>query len=433
LRFWIACYRNGMWKLSLAALAAFAASSTLGAGRADALPNPAWVQLGPRGAEVRIVSPDGRCPSVEIDGAASPSRLRAPPNAAFPNAVCQLEVPAGAQRARLGDRVLPLPHLPPQRILIFGDTGCRVKAMLVQDCNDPRAWPFAAIARKAAALKPDLVIHVGDYYYRESPCPFDRSDCAGSPYGDVWATWRADFFDPAGPLLASAPFVFVRGNHENCARGGAGWFRLLDAGATPAACPAASAPFRVDLGDLSLYVLDSADSNDSSAPAKDVAAFSAQLGALQPDLARRPGWIITHRPIWGQTPVARIGAMGPLQLPLNATEQAAVRGADLSAVQMVVSGHVHHFASYAFGSRRPAQLIVGTGGDIGEKADTPWVRRETPELDGARARGVSFYRFGYLLLERSGADWAGAFRDLDDRVIATCRLHDRDLACRPAR
>ena len=34
---------------------------------------------------------------------------------------------------------------------------------------------------------------------------------------------RAEFFDPARPLIARAPWVFARGNHEDCQRGGYGW------------------------------------------------------------------------------------------------------------------------------------------------------------------------------------------------------------------
>ena len=395
-------------------------------------PPPAWVQLGPLGAEIRVVAEDGRCPTVEIDGRSSPTQRRLGPDGAFPVTVCQLTAPLGAQSARIGERVLPLPRHAPRRILIFGDTGCRVKGVTIQDCNNPRLWPFAAIAAKAAAHHPDLVIHVGDYYYRESPCPTGHAECAGSPYGDTWATWRAEFFDPAQPLLTEAPFVFVRGNHESCARGGMGWFRLLDAAAAAPVCPAPSAAFRVDLGDLSLYVLDSADADDTRAAPAAVAGLSAQLDALGADLARRPGWILTHRPIWGLTPVARLGSIGPFELAINATEQAATRGRDLSAVQMVVSGHIHHFASFAFGPRRPAQLIAGTGGDIGEDADTPNLRTGTVSLDGLRARRLTFDRFGYFLLDRSGADWVGAFRDLNDRVIATCRLRARDLTCKPS-
>ena len=77
-----------------------------------------------------------------------------------------------------------------KRIVVIGDTGCRLKGTFVQDCNDPVKWPFATVARLAAARHPDLVIHVGDYHYRETPCPADRAGCAGSPYGDNWAVWQ---------------------------------------------------------------------------------------------------------------------------------------------------------------------------------------------------------------------------------------------------
>ena len=65
-----------------------------------------------------------------------------------------------------------LPRPDPRRIVVFGDTGCRIaKRDRVQACNDPKSWPFPEVARRAAAAHPDLVIHVGDYLYREEPCP----------------------------------------------------------------------------------------------------------------------------------------------------------------------------------------------------------------------------------------------------------------------
>ena len=88
-------------------------------------------------------------------------------------------------------------------------------------------WPFATIAAIIAGHRPDLVVHLGDYYYRESSCPDGEEGCAGSPFGDRWSSWNADFFAPARPLLRSAPWVFVRGNHEGCERGGKGWYRFL--------------------------------------------------------------------------------------------------------------------------------------------------------------------------------------------------------------
>jgi len=393
----------------------------------------AWVQLVEGGAEARAATSLGHCPFLTIDGRLAPMQARAPADARYPLIICQLKLPPAARQVLLGGTPLPLPKGPPQRILVFGDTGCRVKADLIQDCNNPRRWPFAQVARLAAARHPDLVIHVGDYYYRETPCPPGERACAGSPFGDNWATWRAEFFDPAKPLLAEAPWVFVRGNHESCSRGGRGWFRLLDAAAAPLTCPAASAPYKVDLGDLDLYVLDSADANDRNPSPARVAGFAGQLTALDADLTHGRGWIVTHRPFWGLTPVARLGPIGPFEVAINQTEQAAAAGRDLGGVQMVVSGHIHHFASFDFGPARPAQLIAGTGGDVGEDADIARIRADQVVIDGQSAERMTFDRFGYFLLDRAGADWVGAFRDIDDHVIARCRLHERRLHCEPAK
>ena len=389
----------------------------------------AWIELTRSGPQARVATSEAHCPSLTLDGRTVEMQVRAAPESGFPLTMCQLDLPPGGRDASLAGQGLPIPKGPPNRILIFGDTGCRVKGAETQDCNNPKAWPFADLARRAAARKPDLVIHVGDYYYRETPCPAGNRGCAGSPYGDRWATWRAEFFDPAAPLLAAAPWVFARGNHESCARGGKGWFRQLDAGPRPLACPAMSAPFAIDIGALSLFVVDSADADDRTPTAAGVANFAAQIDALKPDFAKQHGWLVTHRPIWAVTPVARFWPFGPLEAGLNETEQAAVRGRDLSPVQMVVSGHVHQFAAYDFFGKRPSQLVAGTGGDIGADDDTPKIRQGAITLDGADSQRLTFDRFGYLLLDRAGADWVGSFWDLNDRVAAACRLHARRLSC----
>jgi hypothetical protein len=409
------------------------ALGVLGLGaHAEAPQDRMWLQLTDRGPELRVATASPRCPDAELDGRPTPMRLRAPPSDAFPLSVCQLVVPAGVTRASVAGWSAPLPHGPPRRILIFGDTGCRLKGPAVQACNDPRQWPFALVAARAAARKPDLVIHVGDYYYRESPCPAGEAGCAGSPHGDNWASWDAEFFAPAETLLRAAPWMLVRGNHESCSRGGLGWFRLLDQGPEPLTCPAESPPFRIELGGLVLYGLDSADTEDRSAPQKAVEAFARQLDAVTPTLDAST-WIVTHRPVWAEVEAARIGPLGPIEIPINATEQAAVRGRSLDGVQLIVSGHIHHFASYDFGPSRPAQLVAGTGGDVGDEADSARPRPDDVRIDGLDAKGFTFMQYGYLLLDREGEDWKGVFRDLDDKVVAACRLHQRELSCRRAR
>jgi hypothetical protein len=411
----------------LFALATAACAPSAGAD-SNAWAPAAWVQLTGDGTVARAAVTAGGCPAVMADGQPLPMALRRQADGLFPT-VCQRLIPPGVHSLSVGGQALPTPTRAPQRIVMLGDSGCRIQGLTVQSCNDPKAWPFAEVARLAAAQKPDLVIHVGDYYYRENPCPLLNRACAGSPHGDNWATWQAEFFRPAAPLLAAAPWVFVRGNHEVCYRGGEGWYAFLDASAQLQPCSGWTTPFVVDIGGLNLYVLDSSNTIDRGAPPWNVAKFSAELDAIGPKLEQGKGWILTHRPIWGFVPVARVPPLNPAELSINVNEQAAVRGRALAGVQMIVSGHIHDFQSLSFGPDRPAQLVVGTGGDVGEPADIPRIRQGPRSIDDMAADFFTFDRFGYLLLERQGEDWAGAFHDAQDRVVARCRLHERALRC----
>jgi hypothetical protein len=367
-----------------------------------------------------------------IDGKSIPMVRRAGPSADFPLTICQLLLPTGTRQASVRGAALPLPLETPKRLVIFGDTGCRLKGDDIQNCDNPRDWPFALVARLAAGHHPDLVIHVGDYYYRESPCPAGRAGCAGSPWGDNWNSWNADFFQPAAPLLRAAPWIMVRGNHEACDRGGPGWFMLLDGAATPQVCPAESAPMVIDAGGLAFYVLDSSGTDDRHTPPAAVSAFAAQLDALKTTPPTQPAWILTHRPIWGLAPVANAGPLGPIELPINATEQAAAKGRDLEGVAMVVSGHIHHFASFSWAGQRPPQLIVGTGGDVGEPGDTPRFIDGDVDIDGMTAHRFGFDRYGFLVLDRTAHGWSGAFYNVHDQPIASCALVARQLVCKAA-
>ena len=63
------------------------------------------------------------------------------------------------------------------KIVVVGDTGCRVGHQLCDHGN----WPLETIAAFAADKKPDAVIHVGDYLYRE--CPHKALLCAEQTLG----------------------------------------------------------------------------------------------------------------------------------------------------------------------------------------------------------------------------------------------------------
>jgi hypothetical protein len=195
------------------------------------------------------------------------------------------------------------------RVAVLGDTGCDTTKGVRQDCYGAPSWPFREVALAATGIPhgsagPDLVIHLGDYRYREG----------GVGDSDNWDNWYQDFFKPAEPLLLAAPWVMLRGNHENCfGQHGVGWFFLLqpevgivsrcanDADRDPDNQP----PYALDLraGDdgptLRLVVVDSANAKyRCSSWARD---FAIRDEKRLRQLLRTRGtkaWLLTHYPVW---------------------------------------------------------------------------------------------------------------------------------------
>ena len=99
---------------------------------------------------------------------------------------------------------------------------------------------------------------------KEGVSPEGEQGCSGSPFGDNWPTWRTELFGPAAPLLASAPWVVARGDHETCKRSGNGFFRFLDPRPLGEECVSSSRPYEVPLGSVRLLVMDSNEGTDGS-------------------------------------------------------------------------------------------------------------------------------------------------------------------------
>lgn len=395
----------------------------------------AWVELTGTGPSVRAIVQDGGCPVVRAGFERRRMLVRQAASAAFPVTVCEVGAPRFARHIEVGDRTLNLiPHRL-RRIVVFGDTGCRLKGAQMQDCNDAQKWPFAIIMRNAAAKHPDLAVHVGDYYYRETPCAAGDAGCAGSPHGDAWASWSADFFQPASPLLAAAPWVFARGNHEQCGRGADGWFRMLDAGPAPLTCPAIAAPFGVDLPGLDLKVIDTADMADLQLGPQKVLFYQSQLNAIPKRLsvgsdANSPEWIVTHRPIWGfELTSGGEGVMAQNKAVVKVFDRLDKPAApQLPEAEMILSGHVHFFAALDFGPLRPAQLITGDGGTLLIDAQT---RSGQQVIDGLLTQFAVSDTYGYFLLERKKQAWMGTLYGANDAVLTRCTFQGRAAKCAP--
>jgi hypothetical protein len=383
-----------------------------------------WVQAVTNGFEARLVTTAPACPNLRTDKGQVAMTVRAAATANFPQ-ICAAAIPTGTVSASIAGTPLPLPVTAPQRILVLGDTGCVIKGATSQACNDPAKWPFPPLAAAAAGLKPDLVIHVGDYLYRESPCPAGADGCAGSPWGDNWTTWQADFYTPAAPLLAAAPIVLVRGNHEACSRSGPGWLRLQGPSSfDPAALCIPHLPvYSVELGALRLAVMDDASAQETDITRDGAPVYAAELAGLAAIPA--PVWFVHHRPIWA-------AITGPLGIPIggnltliDATRIAALQGGPLLApnVELMLSGHIHTFEAINFTKGVPPQIVAGNGGDK---------LHITPQnLKGAMfqghsgvtvADGLSVGGFGFLLMTKAEGGWTIDLYNSAGAKTRTCRF-----------
>ncbi|MGJ7917291.1 metallophosphoesterase [Massilia sp. LXY-6] len=458
--------------LSAAALAGCTGPSPQPQPAHDSL-QAAFVILGDDGAAIaRAITTSARCPSIEIDGRAAPMAVRAPlaaipPRPGAPAAAgagearpvppsspvqsCETALPANVRSVAVAGHALPLPVAEPKRIVVIGDTGCRLKGKEFQDCNDAGAYPFARVAASAAAWKPDLVIHVGDYHYREDPCPAGRPGCAGSPFGYGWDAWNADFFAPARTLLAAAPWVVARGNHETCARGGQGWWRFLDPRPlrpeTTCDDPAHDGiadytdPYAVPLGgDAQLLVFDSANTSYKGFKAGDLrldryADTYRKLASLAGRV--RHSIAVDHHPLYGfgaqqdqQTGAVTLfggdagliqtfGAIQPRLLP--------------EGVEVLLSGHVHLWEQVSFASDHPTQFVSGFAGTAEDIVPLPAsLPAGTVPAPGAVVEAMSSWidGFGFMTMERRAADrWDVVVHDRDGRERNSCKVEGRRSRC----
>jgi hypothetical protein len=382
----------------------------------------AWVQLTANGAQARVITM-GDCPEIQLDNRTFRMRVRAEATAEHPNTVCAIELRPGVTHIELDGRKLPTPARSPRSIVVVGDTGCRVseKHGLYQGCNNNSVWPFAQVAQAIAETRPDLIVHTGDYIYRESPCPDGNNGCAGTPYGDNMETWLADWLGPAMPLFNTAALLPVRGNHETCERAGTGWFRYLGPRENPDQCPDSTNSWVADLGHTQVGVIDSANLEDSDGnPLVD--HFAEQLTGLDAAL-KDNSWLVAHHPFWG------LGADDDSGELTEFTEvlQDAVKEAGLPAkTQLLLGSHIHLVEVLDFDSDRPPQIVIGNGGtELVPRVPFP------DEIDGVEIRmSKVLYQFGFVTLDAvHRKNWLVRLHDVEGRSMSRCWFHESSIQC----
>ncbi len=327
---------------------------------------------------------------------------------------CEAVLPAGHKTATIDGVDLKLPVAHPKTILVIADTGCRMNGASQQNCASPTAFPWAYLAQYEATFRPDLIVQVGDWFYRDSNCNNAYPGCADptsanyETFGDTFDSWNADVLFPAKPLLAAAPWVMTRGNHESCGRGARGWFALLDphpysfasvaCPPSPPATPAGGTPnytadftptYVVPAGSVNFLVHDSSFANDAAVAAATAQNYDADLtNALAAVGPKSMNIFTTHKPSFGLVYGATATAATPNDNAGDFTEQSVFSGGTYANsafrngvpanIGLFLSGHIHQFEYISFKNYAEfaPQLIVGMGGTL---LDTDIITAATPD------------------------------------------------------
>jgi hypothetical protein len=185
----------------------------------------------------------------------------------------------------------------------------------------------------------------------------------------------------------------------------------------------------VDLGGLSLVVMDVSAAVEGSWRENQLARYRAQFESLGKLAPEGPIWLAMHRPIRASAAAALGLMLGPNQLLARAS--ASVMPDRVSAI---LSGHIHTFQALAFDDL-PAQLVSGHSG-----AELHWTAPDDVKglvMEGARVvagTGRSGVH-GFVTLTREGADaeaWRVENRDFSGKRLDLCRMTRRKLSCEPA-
>jgi hypothetical protein len=428
-----------------------------------------------------LIDAVGGCPEIEAVGADGSFEIEMTPRLPGPNAApvfstvlaCSASLPTGLESATVAGHVIPA-AMPAQvrTIGMFADSGCRMDESRVQACNDPREWPLEQIVTNIVAAKPDLILDPGDYIYREIACPDQQLDrcggtigpVAGYPFSETDLGWVQEFFEPAQAMFSVAPIAFLRGNHEDCGRGGNGWFLYLDVfpdsmatcdpivtdaglkAPPPQTTPSWIFEVPVAIGrTLRVAMVDSAYGTD-----RELTPWIDQQRTMYQqayDLSvPEPGvetWMQTHRPVFGMVSMRLMPESNPLVEPWTSDGQMVASYGLLDRYDLLISSHLH-LAQVIQIPGQPASVVVGNGGALVEPTD----RYEVPpfgplaNMDGSRiVSSLEPYprptlvwtrvEYGYAIATAgAGAgEWTIDQYDYDGSRSLACSLAERTISC----
>ena len=318
------------------------------------------------------------------------------------------------------------------KIVMIGDSGCRLKEGKVkseyQDCKDPKAWPFPDIMKHIGEEKADLVIHVGDYHYRENCSKGKPCEKMSSVIGYTWDPWEKDFFTPASEVLKSTPWIIVRGNHEDCNRAYLGYAHLLANDDFSKKCLEYEEPDYIQLKNLLIVNLDSSMAPDIIDIDKDnqetwVKRFDDIAQKVKETKAEKV-WIVTHKPFYG------LVKLGPMVAPTNVNLKKYFEVSKLKGkVELILSGHVH-LSQIIKSHDAPLQFVLGNGGTEMDKfvEVLETAKLKLLELDSAQIENPGF---GYAVFEKNekAKSWSVHFKNEKGNLVSACTFKSSTGTC----
>lgn len=305
------------------------------------------------------------------------------------------------------------------KISIMGDTGCRLKDKKdgkpgdYQDCNDPALWPFPTIVKSVINDRPELVIHLGDFHYREQ-CSQGKICEKLTEVGYGIQPWDLDFFKPMEALLSMAPLLIVRGNHEDCQRAYLGYKFFLKNDDWQNPCETIEKSQVIKLSNLTLINFDSSAISDNPGLSdveekKWIHEFDDIASKLNP-LSKNPVWLITHKPIYGVAPFMK--TFVPVNLNLRKVFEKSLLA---KKVNLIMSGHIHASAVIK-GKDFPTQIILGNSGTKIDNMKYP-VNPNLLKLLNYDSLQIIDMDFGEGLLELKNNTWSLSFKNQNGKEI----------------
>lgn len=316
-----------------------------------------------------------------------------------------------------------------KKIVLIGDTGCRLKESKYgdsyQNCKDSKEWSYAAVMEKIAAEKPDLIIHVGDYHYREQCSEGKVCRNYTDTIGYGWRSWEADFFQPSEKGFAIAPWIFVRGNHEDCKRAWEG-YKLLSEQAWNEACVATEKTEYIQIGNLLIVNLDTASINDRPETPENEAFWAQQFKDIEKNIATtnaKQVWLVTHKPVTGLVEDGK----GGLATTNENLQKAFAKSGLKDKIEFMIAGHVHN-TQLLQAENFPQQIVVGNSGTSLDSSEELMNRDKVLKTKIGDLKLKEFFSdtktghsFGFATMTKSvdGISWELQFKDLEGRTTFT--------------